>query len=92
LPRSRDPYGDSAAPGGRGGPIMLTAREPNSPINIRDQASTASPVRYLGYPGDPIQISDRMRGDDGYTWYKVQFQSGAAGWVRGDFIGNLGNR
>jgi hypothetical protein len=67
---------------------VLNATDPNSSINIREQAGTASLVRHIGYPGERVRVSDRTQGDDGYTWYRVEFESGAAGWVRGDFIAN----
>lgn len=67
-------------------PATLTSRDPNSRINIRDDANVSARVRYIGYAGDPVQISDTMQAEDGYTWYYVEFESGAVGWVRGDFV------
>jgi hypothetical protein len=64
----------------------LVANDPGAVINIRDDASTSASVRHTGYAGDPVYISDTAQGDDGYTWYYVEFDSGVAGWVRGDFV------
>lgn len=69
-----------------GSTAHLEATDPSSPINVREQASTDARVRYMGYAGDPIQIAEQAQGADGYTWYKVQFDSGATGWVRADFV------
>jgi uncharacterized protein YgiM (DUF1202 family) len=65
---------------------LLTASEPDSPINVRTSASTTSDVQTTGYAGDRIQIAERMEGEDGYTWYKVRLESGNTGWVRSDFV------
>lgn len=64
----------------------LVANDPGAVINIRDDASTTASVRHTGYAGDPVFISDATQGEDGYTWYYVEFDSGVSGWVRGDFV------
>lgn len=66
---------------------VLTATDPGSRINVRTDATTASQVSYVGYAGDAIQITDVMQGEDGYTWYGVELESGEVGWVRGDYVG-----
>jgi uncharacterized protein YgiM (DUF1202 family) len=66
----------------------IATRDPDSPINVRSGAGTSSEVQDVAYGGDRIQITDTQQGDDGQTWYKVQFESGASGWVRSDFVGN----
>lgn len=78
-------------PYGQGGYGMnrnstLTSRDPGSAINVREYASPNSRVRYHGNPGDPVRISGAAQGEDGFTWYQVQFPSGAGGWVRSDLI------
>lgn len=80
---------DSSPPdSANSGSARLTASDPSSPINVREQASTSSHIRYLGYAGDRVRIANTIKGDDGYTWYSVQFDSGAIGWIRSDFIVN----
>jgi hypothetical protein len=65
----------------------LRAQDPSSPINIRSGASTDSEVRHLGYSGDAIEILDDFTDGYGYRWFYIRFpQSGATGWVRGDFV------
>ncbi|WP_225913956.1 SH3 domain-containing protein [Leptolyngbya ohadii] len=65
----------------------LTSRDPGSRINIRDRASTNSPTRHYGLAGDAVRVLEQVTGSDRQPWYRVQFVgSGAAGWVRGDFI------
>jgi Bacterial SH3 domain len=65
----------------------LTAKTPTSRINIREGASTSAKARHYGFAGDPVKILDEKQGDNGNTWYKVQFvRSGAEGWVSGNFV------
>lgn len=65
----------------------FTNQDDRSAINIRDGASTTAYARHIGYAGDQVEILDRTRATDGYYWYKVRFpDSGAIGWVRGDFV------
>ncbi|MBD1850258.1 SH3 domain-containing protein [Leptolyngbya sp. FACHB-711] len=66
----------------------LTASDPDASINVRASADIDAPVQTTAYAGDPVRIVDRTQGADGYTWYSVQFESGATGWVRGDFVQN----
>lgn len=79
-------YADSSTEPTATDAAILTANDPGAVINIRDDASTASSVLHTGYAGDPIQITDVTQGEDGYTWYYVEFDSGVSGWVRGDFV------
>ncbi len=65
----------------------LVAEEEGSPINIRDAAGTSSRVRHVGYGGDRVSVRSATMGGDDYLWYNVTFaESGAQGWVRGDFL------
>ncbi|NJO40441.1 MAG: hypothetical protein HC769_16840 [Cyanobacteria bacterium CRU_2_1] len=69
------------------GTAVLLSREYQSPINIRDGASTTADIQHIGYSWDRIELLDRTIGDDGVYWYQIQFpESGAMGWVRGDFV------
>lgn len=64
----------------------LSASDTSAPINIRSSASTEADVQATGFVGERVQIANRMQGNDGYTWYEVRSESGAAGWVRGDLV------
>jgi len=75
---------DSYVPGD---PATLVSDNPGSRINVRGDASTSAQIQHTGYAGDSIQIIDAAEGDDGYTWYQVEFDTGAVGWVRGDLVG-----
>ncbi len=55
-------------------------------IDVRSSPSTTAGSPHYGLGGDPVQILDAVRGNDGYNWYRVAFESGAEGWVREDFI------
>jgi Bacterial SH3 domain len=69
------------------GMATLTSSEPGSAINIRAGVGTSSEILHLGYAGDRVEILNQVSGTDGYRWYNIRFpQSGATGWVRGDFI------
>ena len=41
---------------------------------------------HYGLVGDRVETRYAAQGSDGYTWYYVEFASGARGWVRGDFV------
>jgi uncharacterized protein YgiM (DUF1202 family) len=66
----------------------IASKDSDSPINVRSGAGTDAEVQDIAYGGDRIQITETKQGDDGQTWYKVQFESGSSGWVRSDFIEN----
>jgi uncharacterized protein YgiM (DUF1202 family) len=74
--------------GSSGRTATIASSDPDSPINVRSEAGTDAEVQDVAYGGDRIQITDTQQGDDGQTWYKVEFESGSSGWVRSDFIGN----
>jgi hypothetical protein len=67
----------------------LVSYELGTPINVRDGASRNAYARHIGYAGDRVVILAQACDKEGFKWYRVQFrQSGAKGWVRGDFIRN----
>lgn len=69
----------------------LTAAQADSQINLRSQPTTQSTSRGYGLPGDQIQLQQLAEGEGGFSWYYVKFaQSGAEGWIRGDFIDTAG--
>jgi uncharacterized protein YgiM (DUF1202 family) len=86
APSTRPSPSSSTPSSGR--TATIATRDPDSPINVRSAAGTSADVQDVAYGGDRIQITDTQQGDDGQTWYKVQFESGASGWVRSDFVGN----
>lgn len=65
---------------------ILTAQDPDATINIREFAGMNSPVRYQAPSGAPVQVVGSAQDAEGFTWYQVQFSTGAAGWVRGDLL------
>ncbi len=68
-------------------PAQLIAAQPEARINLRSQPTTTSQSKGYGLVGDPVQLLRTTQASDGYDWYYVKFeQSGAEGWVRGDFI------
>jgi hypothetical protein len=84
-------YGPPCQPGVQEG--YLQSRDANSPINVREGASTSTYARHIGYAGDSVNITDLTIGEDGYCWYQVQFlDSGATGWIRADFVGVIMDR
>ncbi|MBI4783360.1 MAG: SH3 domain-containing protein [Oscillatoriophycideae cyanobacterium NC_groundwater_1537_Pr4_S-0.65um_50_18] len=68
------------------GQAVLTSSQPQAPINVRERASTSAAIAHIGYGGDRLSITDKIQGDDGYTWYSVRLESGERGWVRSDFV------
>lgn len=89
VPDQPDEQESAEDPANPGESATLVAENPNARINIRDEATTSSDIRSVGVSGDPVYISDVSEGDDGYTWYYVEFDSGVAGWVRGDFVDGI---
>lgn len=66
---------------------VLTAEDAQAEINLRSQPSTESDILGYGLVGDPITLLRSLEAEDGYGWYYLRFdESGAEGWVRGDFI------
>lgn len=80
----------NSSPNNRTG--TLTAQDPDAQINVREDASTRSVAQHYGVVGDVVQILNEKTGDDSKIWYQVKFQSGATGWVNGQFVAAAGNR
>ncbi|MBD1997678.1 hypothetical protein H6G00_13745 [Leptolyngbya sp. FACHB-541] len=67
--------------------VTLVADSSAARINLRDEPRANLPTRRYGLVGDQVLIQDSTTGEDGYIWYNVQFEeSGAIGWIRGDFV------
>jgi hypothetical protein len=65
----------------------LISQSAGAQINLRSQPTTQSSAQGYGLSGDPITLLRLAEGECGFSWYYVKFaQSGAEGWVRGDFI------
>jgi hypothetical protein len=64
----------------------LVGENAGSQVNIRSAPSTLSNSPHYGTVGDSITALKQEKGDDGKTWYFVQFPSGATGWVSIDFV------
>lgn len=66
---------------------VLTARNADSEINIRQAPDTRSAAPYYGLVNEQVQVLDETQGKDGYTWYYVKsLRTVAKGWTRGDFV------
>lgn len=69
----------------------LVAQEAGAQINLRSQPTAQSTSKGYGLAGDGVKLLRAAEGGDQLTWYYVKFnQSGAEGWVRGDFIDTSG--
>ncbi|MBD2257473.1 SH3 domain-containing protein [Pseudanabaena sp. FACHB-2040] len=65
----------------------LTAQQAGAQVNLRSQPNAQSSSKGYGLVGDSVQLLRAAEGNDNLTWYYVKFQeSGAEGWIRGDFI------
>jgi hypothetical protein len=96
TPTPGTPSATPATPGSTGTALsspqaaLLIASQPEARINLRSQPTTTSTAKGYGLVGDPVQLLRSAPGSDG-TWYYVKFeQSGAEGWIRGDFINTAG--
>jgi serine/threonine-protein kinase len=65
---------------------QITGQSPGSRVNVRSAPSTRSNAPHYGLVGDRVTALDQTQGDDGATWYFIQFSSGATGWIRDDFV------
>lgn len=69
----------------------LNTQAEGSRVNLRSQPTTQSEAQGYGLGGDQITLLRLAEGEGGFSWYYVKFaQSGAEGWVRGDFIDTAG--
>lgn len=65
----------------------LRAQQADAQINLRSQPAAESTAKGYGLVGDPVKLLKAASGTDGLTWYYIKFdESGAEGWIRGDFI------
>ena len=55
-------------------------------VDVYAAPSSDANSPHYGLGGDRIEILDSTQGEDGRTWYEVQFDSGASGWVSGDSV------
>jgi len=70
---------------------QLTAQQADSQINLRSRPTTESATEGYGLVGDRVKLLQATEGEDNLTWYYVKFdESGAEGWIRGDFISTSG--
>lgn len=67
-------------------PATLIARETGSRINVRSAPTTTAKAPHYGVSGDRIEVTRAVMGQDNFRWNYVKFASGAAGWVRSDFV------
>ena len=65
---------------------ILETRHPNSRINVHNKPTVQSSVQYIGVVGDRVKVLNESQPGDGHTWYQVKFDTGAEGWIRGDFV------
>ncbi|HEY9881623.1 MAG TPA: SH3 domain-containing protein [Leptolyngbyaceae cyanobacterium] len=69
----------------------LVAQDAAAQINLRSQPNAQSKSKGYGLVGDGVKLLQAAEGGDQLTWYYVRFnQSGAEGWIRGDFIDTSG--
>ncbi|MEN8446547.1 MAG: SH3 domain-containing protein, partial [Cyanobacteria bacterium J06555_13] len=65
----------------------LAGLAPGNQVDIYPAPMFDPGPEHYGLVGDRVAILDTAKGyDDGLTWYRVGFDSGAVGWVRNDFI------
>ncbi|CAA9212370.1 hypothetical protein AVDCRST_MAG92-158 [uncultured Coleofasciculus sp.] len=72
-------------------PAVLVGQETGSRVNVRVIPSTRSDSPHYGLVGDRVEVIRQTEGRDGFTWYYVEFSSGARGWIRSDFVRFLAN-
>jgi Bacterial SH3 domain/Tetratricopeptide repeat len=64
----------------------LKAKNPDEEINIRSGAGTDFEKLHVGFAGDKVTVISSARDKSNAIWYRVEFSSGAQGWVHQKFI------
>ncbi len=65
---------------------ILIASDPDSQINLREAPSASGKRLGYGLVGDQVKLLKQTTAESS-TWYEVKFpNSGAIGWIHGDFI------
>lgn len=72
-------------------PAVLVGRVTGSRVNVRAYPSLEADSPHYGLVGDRVEIIKQTKGEDGFTWYYVEFNSGAKGWIRADFVKFISN-
>ncbi|MGB3297072.1 MAG: serine/threonine protein kinase [Phormidesmis sp.] len=57
-------------------------------VDVYSAPSADASSPHYGLGGDRVTVLNSTQGADGSTWYQVQFDSGASGWVSGDAVKN----
>ncbi len=67
----------------------IRGQDYGSRVTLRSGPSTQTQSLGYGLVGQDVDVLESFfNRNDGYTWNKVYFyESGAIGWMRGDFIG-----
>ena len=65
---------------------QLTGAAPGGTIEVFSAPSYSANAPHYGLSGDRVALLSSTQGDDGLTWYQVQFESGAVGWISSDFM------
>lgn len=65
---------------------QLSGSAPDRSIWVFSEPSAEADTPHYGISGDRVALLDSTQGDDGLTWYQVEFESGAVGWVSSDFM------
>lgn len=68
----------------------LTAQDPLSIINVREEPGETATILHHGLVGDRVKLMYSRRDQKQRIWYQVQFESsGAKGWILSDLIQRL---
>ena len=71
-------------------PGQLIAEQADAQINVRQEPGIQAAILHYGVPSDRVTLMYSRRDAAGAIWYEVKFpDSGAQGWVRGDFVQRL---
>ena len=65
---------------------QLAGTAPDRSVEVFSAPSYDSDAPHYGISGDRVALLETTQGDDGLTWYQVEFESGAVGWISSDFM------
>jgi hypothetical protein len=71
-------------------PGRLIAEQADAKINVRKKPGVQAEILHYGVPSDRVTLINSSYDAAGAIWYEAKFpDSGAQGWVRGDFVQRL---
>ena len=69
-------------------PVIERVKVRMNNVNVRKKATTSSDSLGKADKGDIFEVKEKVQGDDGYIWVKIDF-NGKTGYIRSDFLNEV---